>query len=60
MLMRVPFLEPQHYWQLVLSIIVLFGTFTFVVWFAAKVYRVGILMYGKKTTRKELYKWSKY
>jgi ABC-2 type transport system permease protein len=31
-----------------------------VVWFAAKIYRVGILMYGKKPTWKELYKWLKY
>ena len=60
MLMRVPFLEPQHYWQLILSIILLFGTFIFVVWFAAKIYRVGILMYGKKPTWKELLKWLKY
>lgn len=60
MLMRIPFLEPQHYWQLILSIVVLFGTFIFVVWFASKIYRVGILMYGKKPTWKELLKWLKY
>lgn len=60
MLMRVPFLEPEHYWQLVVSIVTLFATFIGVVWFAAKIYKVGILMYGKKTTWKELYKWLKY
>ncbi|MCO6162754.1 ABC transporter permease [Flavobacterium sp. NRK F7] len=60
MLMRIPFLEPQHYWQLILSIVLLFGSFIFVVWFAAKIYRVGILMYGKKPTWKELFKWMKY
>ncbi|MEQ3662953.1 MAG: ABC transporter permease [Flavobacterium sp.] len=58
MLMRIPFGVPL--WQLILSIVLLFGTFIFVVWFAAKIYRVGILMYGKKPTWKELYKWLKY
>ena len=58
MLMRIPFGVP--YWQLALSITILFGTFFFVVWFAAKIYRVGILMYGKKPTWKELYRWLKY
>ena len=58
MLMRIPFGVPL--WQLLLSIVLLYGTFIFVVWFAAKIYRVGILMYGKKPTWKELYKWLKY
>jgi ABC-2 type transport system permease protein len=58
MLMRIPFDVPI--WQLVLSLVLLFGTFIFVVWFASKIYRVGILMYGKKPTWKELYKWLKY
>jgi ABC-2 type transport system permease protein len=35
-------------------------SFLFMVWFAAKIYRVGILMYGKKPTYKDLYKWLKY
>jgi len=58
MLMRIPFGVPM--WQLVLSIALLFGTFLGVVWFASKIYRVGILMYGKKPTWRELYKWLKY
>lgn len=58
MLMRVPFGVP--WWQLVLSIALLYGFFIFVVWIAAKIYRVGILMYGKKPTWKELYQWLKY
>ncbi|AMA49384.1 MULTISPECIES: ABC transporter permease [Flavobacterium] len=58
MLMRIPFGVPI--WQLVVSITLLFGTFLGVVWFASKIYRVGILMYGKKPTWKELYKWLKY
>jgi len=58
MLMRIPFGVPL--WQIALSISILFATFFFVVWFASKIYRVGILMYGKKPTWKELYRWLKY
>ena len=58
MLMRIPFGVP--WWQIAISVTLLFGTFFFVVWFAAKIYRVGILMYGKKPTWRELYKWLKY
>jgi ABC-2 type transport system permease protein len=58
MLMRIPFGVPL--WQIAISVTLLFATFFSVVWFAAKIYRVGILMYGKKPTWKELYKWLKY
>jgi len=58
MLMRIPFGVPL--WQIAVSIALLFGTFLLVVWFAAKIYRVGILMYGKKPSWKELYRWLKY
>ncbi|MFD2909515.1 ABC transporter permease [Flavobacterium ardleyense] len=58
MLMRIPFGVPL--WQLAVSVVLLFGTFIFVVWFAAKIYRIGILMYGKKPSWKELYKWMRY
>lgn len=58
MLMRIPFGVP--WWQLFLSVALLILTFLAIVWFAAKIYRVGILMYGKKPTYKELYKWLKY
>jgi ABC-2 type transport system permease protein len=47
-------------WELVASIIFLFLTFIGIVWLASKIYRVGILMYGKKPTYKELFKWLKY
>ncbi|WP_411031396.1 ABC transporter permease [Spongiimicrobium sp. 3-5] len=47
-------------WQLITSIALLMGTFMGIVWLAAKIYRVGILMYGKKPSYKELYKWLKY
>jgi ABC-2 type transport system permease protein len=58
MLMRIPFGVP--WWQIAISVSLLFATFFLVVWFAAKIYRVGILMYGKKPTWKELYRWLKY
>lgn len=58
MLMRIPFGVPI--WQQCLALVVLIGTFLCTVWFAAKIYRVGILMYGKKPTYKELFKWLNY
>jgi ABC-2 type transport system permease protein len=58
MMMRIPFGVP--WWQIAISMTILFLTFFGVVWFASKIYRVGILMYGKKPTWKELYKWLKY
>lgn len=58
MLMRIPFGVPI--WQQLISLLLLFGTFFLTVLFAAKIYRVGILMYGKKPTYKELAKWLKY
>lgn len=47
-------------WQLATSILLLIVTFIGIVWLAAKIYRVGILMYGKKPSYKELFKWLKY
>lgn len=58
MLMRVPFGVPWY--EIAISMTLLLVTFAFMVWFAAKIYRVGILMYGKKPTYKDLYKWLKY
>lgn len=58
MMMRIPFGVPM--WQIIVSMVILFSTFFGVVWFAAKIYRVGILMYGKKPTWKELIRWMKY
>ncbi|MBO3097340.1 ABC transporter permease [Gelidibacter pelagius] len=58
MLMRIPFGVPI--WQQLLSFAILVFTFIFTVWFAAKIYRVGILMYGKKPSYKELFKWLRY
>ena len=58
MLMRVPF--GVSWYELAISMALLLVTFVFMVWLAAKIYRVGILMYGKKPTYKDLYKWLKY
>jgi ABC-2 type transport system permease protein len=58
MLMRIPFGVPL--WQQILSLAILFVTFIATVWFAAKIYRIGILMYGKKASYKEIIKWLKY
>ena len=58
MLMRVPF--GVSWGELLISMSLLAVTFVFMVWFAAKIYRIGILMYGKKPTYKDLYKWLKY
>jgi ABC-2 type transport system permease protein len=58
MLMRIPFGVPI--WQQLISVVILYVTFTGTVWFASKIYRVGILMYGKKPSYKEIYKWLKY
>jgi len=58
MLMRIPFGVP--WWQIVISLVLLLAMFLIIVWFAAKIYRVGILMYGKKPTYRELFKWMRY
>jgi len=58
MIARIPFGVPLH--ELLLSISLLIGGFLLTTWVAAKIYRVGILMYGKKINYKELWKWLKY
>jgi len=58
MLMRIPFGVP--WWEIVISIVILIGSIIFMVWLAGKIYRIGILMYGKKPSYKELFKWIKY
>ena len=58
MMVRLPFGVPD--WQLALSMVLLIGGFILTTWIAAKIYRVGILMYGKKASYKELAKWLFY
>ena len=58
MMVRIPFGVPIF--DIVLSFTLLIGGFLFCTWFAAKIYRTGILMYGKKVSYKELWKWLTY
>lgn len=58
MMVRLPFGVPG--WELALSIVLLIGGFLFTTWVASRIYRVGILMYGKKVSFKELGKWFMY
>ena len=58
MVARLPFGVP--YWQIAVSMVLMVITFMAFVWMAAKVYRTGILMYGKKTSWKEMWKWLRY
>lgn len=58
MMARVPFGVP--FWELALSVGLLAVTFLLMTYVSAKIYRVGILMYGKKPNFKDLYKWLKY
>lgn len=58
MMVRIPFEIPL--WEKLLSLAILYTTIFFVIKFAAKIYRVGILMYGKKPSIKEIMKWITY
>lgn len=58
MMVRIPFGVPA--WQLVCSMLLLILGFLGTVWLASKIYRTGILMYGKKVTFKEMLKWLRY
>ena len=57
MLARIPFGVPA--WELALSIVLLVLTFMLIAYLSAKIYKIGILMFGKKTSFKDLYKWLK-
>lgn len=57
MLARIPFGVPA--WQIALSLALLVGTFVLCAWASAKIYKIGILMFGKKSTFKDLWKWLK-
>ena len=58
MMVRIPFGVPT--WQIIFSMVLLIGGFIGTVWIASKIYRTGILMYGKKVTFKEMFKWLRY
>lgn len=58
MMVRLPYGVPD--WQLALSMVLLIAGFIGTVWLASRIYKVGILMYGKKTSMKEMIKWFTY
>ena len=58
MMVRIPF--GVSAWEIALSMTLLVLTFIFTTWLAGKIYRTGILMYGKKVNYKELWKWLRY
>ncbi len=58
MMTRIPFGIPT--WEIITSLVILYLSFAGMVWLSAKIYRVGIFMYGKKPSIKELIKWVKY
>ncbi|MBT4882061.1 MAG: ABC transporter permease [Flavobacteriales bacterium] len=58
MMVRLPFGVAN--WELALSVGILISSFILTTWFAGRIYRTGILMYGKKTSYKELWKWLSY
>lgn len=58
MMVRIPFGVPM--WQVILSVVLLYITAIAVVWLSSRIYRVGILLYGKKPTVKDLAKWLTY
>ena len=58
MMIRLPYDVPV--WQQILSLVLLFATFGGITWLSAKIYRVGILMYGKKPSWRELRRWIRY
>lgn len=55
MMVRLPF--DVSWGQIVLSALILFGTFVITVWLAGKIYRIGILSYGQKASYKQMFKW---
>lgn len=58
MMARIPYGVPA--WEVALSLVLLYASFVAMVWVASKIYRVGIFMYGKKPTLREMCKWIKY
>ena len=58
MMVRIPF--GVSTWELIVSMIILYGSAIGLAWVAGRIYRVGILMYGKKPSYKEMIKWIRY
>jgi ABC-2 type transport system permease protein len=60
MMARIPFLDAGSYWQLGVSMLVMIISFVVATWIASRIYRTGILMYGKKASWKEIIRWLFY
>lgn len=58
MMSRLPYGVPV--WEILLSLVILYLSFLFMIWICAKIYRVGIFMYGKKPTLIEIIRWARY
>ncbi len=58
MMARIPFGIPL--WEILVSLVLLYASSVALIWLAAKIYRVGIFMYGKKPTFGELLRWARY
>ena len=58
MMVRIPYEIP--FWQIFLSLVLLYSSAVFSVWVSSRIYRIGILMYGKKPSFKEIARWIKY
>lgn len=58
MMSRIPFGIPV--WEIIVSLVVLYASFMFMIWLSAKIYRVGIFMYGKKPKITDLIRWARY
>lgn len=58
MMSRLPYGVP--FWEIALSVCVLYLSFLFMIWLCGKIYRVGIFMYGKKPTLIEIIRWARY
>jgi ABC-2 type transport system permease protein len=58
MMARIPYGVPA--WQIATSMLLLVAGFVLMTWLSAKIYRTGILMYGKKASWKEVIKWMRY
>lgn len=58
MMSRLPYGVPT--WEILLSLVILYISFAFLIWLCAKIYRVGIFMYGKKPSLIEIIRWARY
>lgn len=58
MMSRLPYGVPI--WEILLSLVILYISFAFLIWLCAKIYRVGIFMYGKKPSLIEIIRWARY